>query len=644
MRQTPAATPHALDPLSAEEIAIAAEVVRGEGGLDASAWFETITLDDMTPQARAFPAADGDTGTARGARFAYVCCYEPSSNRTLTGQVDLAARRLVRFEHVPGAQARITFDEFVLGGEIAKADAGVRAALAKRGIAEAEIDRVVIEPWAAGNFGIAGEEGMRLAYGHCWLANDANDNAYARPIAGLHPVIDLRARKVLRVDDFGAEPLPPDPGPLVPATARVDLKPLDIVQPEGPSFTVDGYHVAWQGFELRVGFDPRDGLILRNIGYREKGRLRPIMRRAALAEMVVPYGDPRGGNFRRNAFDTGEYGIGQLTESLKLGCDCLGHMHYFDVHVHDWNGAPVAIENAVCMHEEDYGILWKFTDAAAGVRLVARSRRLVISSISTIGNYVYGLYWYFYQDGTIGVEIKATGIPFPSGIVAGDAAASDYATVVGPGVESHVHQHNFCFRFDMCVDGAANSVEEVNCEPLAIGPGNPHGNAARIVARRLGRESEARRTIDLASARYWKVINTKVRNAHGAPVGYKLVPGANTLPFNAPEGPIGRRAGFMYNHLWVTPFAPEEKYPAGWFPNQHAGGDGLPRWTEADRAIDGREIVAWYTLNYHHVPRPEDFPIQPVVYAGFHWMAAGFFDANPAMDVPQARAEPCCPK
>jgi primary-amine oxidase len=91
----------------------------------------------------------------------------------------------------------------------------------------------------------------------------------------------------------------------------------------------------------------------------------------------------------------------------------------------------------------------------------------------------------------------------------------------------------------------------------------------------------------------------------------------------------------MYKHLWVTRSAADELYPAGWFPNQHAGGDGLPRWTQADRAIDNHDIVLWHTLNYHHWPRPEDWPVQPVVYASFHLMPDGFFDENPTMDVPR---------
>lgn len=611
---------HPMDPLNQAEIALAAQIVRRDGGLDETAWFETISLDE--------PRGRGD-----GIRRAYVCCYEPSSNRTLSGIADLHNNALLDWHHIEGVQARIVYDESAMGCEIARNDPAFVAALARRGIDDPE--RVLIECWGAGHFGVPAEEGRRLAFGHCWVMNDAGDNPYARPVANLHPVFDLAAGKIIRIDDHGVVPLPPDPGPIRRDDERSDLKEIKITQPDGPSFSVDGYSVRWQNWHVHVGYSVREGLVLHDIGFEDKGRLRPVMRRASMAEMVVPYGDPGGGNYRRNAFDTGEYGVGALLDSLKLGCDCLGLIHYFDVWSHDWHGKPRLIENAVCMHEEDFGILWKFSVPDAGQTSVTRSRRLVISSLATIGNYVYGFFWYFYLDGTIGVEVKATGIPFPSAIAPG--TDSTYGTVVAPGIESHVHQHVFSFRFDMAVDGDRNSATEVDFEAPPIGPDNPHGNA--IVTRETVLQSEqgAQREMDFAAARYWKVINPNVRNGLGQPVGYKLVPGANALPFQHPESAVGKRAGFMYKHFWVTQYAPDELYPAGWFPNQHPGGDGLPKWVKADRPLDNEDIVVWYTMNYHHLPRPEDWPVQPMVYAGFHWMPSGFFDENPAMDVPKRK-------
>ena len=435
-------------------------------------------------------------------------------------------------------------------------------------------------------------------------------------------------------------PLPPDSADIFQPVTRTDLKPLEITQPEGPSFTVDGHAVRWQNWHIRVGFHVRDGLIFHEIGYEDKGRIRPIMHRASMAEMVVPYGDPTGGNYRRNAFDTGEYGVGQFLDSLTLGCDCLGLIHYFDGWSHDWQGNPKLIKNAICMHEEDFGTLWKFTNWLTGQVTVKRSRRLVISSVSTIGNYVYGFFWYFYQDGTIGVEVKATGIPFASALPVGEKPA--YGALMAPGIAAHVHQHVFCYRFDMAVDGPRNSVKEVSFSALPMGEANPHGNAIGISETLLASEAGACRDIDLAAQRYWKVVNPNVANALGEHPGYKLVPGVNAFPYQHPDSHVGRRAGFMYHHVWVTQFAADELYPAGTYPNQHKGGDGLPAWTARDRALVNENVVVWYVMNYHHMPRPEDWPVQPCVYANFHWMPVGFFDANPALDVPSPKSKSSC--
>ena len=297
-------------------------------------------------------------------------CYEPVSNRTFAGTVDLQGQTLAEWKHIEGAQARITPDEFSMACELARNDSDFVAALKLRGIDDPS--KVLIESWSAGNFGAPEEQTRRIAYGHCWLMNDAGDNPYARPIANLHPVFDLASRTILRIDDYGIVPVPPDPGPIIRDDQRSDLKRIEITQPDGPSFSVDGYNVRWQNWQLQVGYSVREGLILYNIAYEDKDKLRPIMHRASMAEMVVPYGDPRFANFRRNAFDVGEYGVGIAFDSLALGCDCLGHIHYFDVWSHDWDGKPQLIKNAVCMHEEDFGILWKYSEPRSGQTTVTR--------------------------------------------------------------------------------------------------------------------------------------------------------------------------------------------------------------------------------------------------------------------------------
>jgi primary-amine oxidase len=179
-------------------------------------------------------------------------------------------------------------------------------------------------------------------------------------------------------------------------------------------------------------------------------------------------------------------------------------------------------------------------------------------------------------------------------------------------------------------------VYEVNTVADPSGSDNPHDNAFHTEATLLETESEAQRIINPLSGRYWSIVNPSVRNRLGRPVGYKLVPGENVLPFAGAHSSIRRRAGFTTKHLWVTAFSPRERYGAGDYPNQHPGGAGLPKYAAANRSITNTDVVVWYTFGAHHVVRPEDWPVMPVTAIGFSLKPVGFFDCNPALDVPPA--------
>ncbi len=625
-----ATTAHPLDPLTPDEIRETVRLLKAAGHVGARTRFQTIALKEPDKAlVRSYKAGDAVP------REAFICAFDGATAKTYEAIVSLSAGEVTSWTHIPGVQPGVMLEEFLECEETVKADAGFRAALKKRGITD--VDLVMVEPWSAGHYGVPEEEGQRLCHTFCWLKTSEHDNGYVRPIEGLCPVVDLNAKKVMRLDDHGALPLPPEEGNYnrhFIKDYRTDLKPLEITQPEGPSFTVEGQKVTWQNWHFRIGFTPREGVVLHEIGFEDQGRVRPIIYRASLAEMVVPYGDPSGGHYRKNAFDIGEYGIGSLTNSLMLGCDCVGVVHYFDACLSSAAGEPVEIKNAICMHEEDYGILWKHWDWRTDETEVRRSRRLVVSFIVTVGNYDYGYYWYFYQDGTIQLECKLTGIINMAAAAPG--AKPKYGTLVAPQVVGHIHQHVFNIRLDMSVDGDENSVLEVDTVAEKLGPNNPAAGAFYAKEKVLKSELKAQRTIDFAKARNWKIVNPNKKNRMGAPVGYRLMPGTNAAPFSHPDASVAKRAQFMTKHLWVTPYRPDEMYPAGRYINQSEGGEGLAKWTQADRSVENTDIVVWYTMNYHHLPRPEDFPIQPVAYASFSLHPFGFFERNPTLDVPPA--------
>ena len=279
---------------------------------------------------------------------------------------------------------------------------------------------------------------------------------------------------MLRVDDHGVVPVPQESGNFDAAAGaplRADIRPLEITQPDGPGFTLDGRVLRWQRWRLHVGFTPREGLVLARVGYEDGGRVRSILHRASLSEMVVPYGDPNPTHYFKNAFDAGENGVGVAASPLTRGCDCLGEIVYLDAVVSDADGAPVTIPNAICIHEEDHGVLWRHIEWRDGTGEVRRSRRLVVSSFSAIGNYDYGFFWYLYQDGTIAFEVKLTGVLSTGAVAPGERPA--HGVLVAPGLNAMVHQHFFNMRLDLDVDGRDNAIDEVWTESLPPGTGQP---------------------------------------------------------------------------------------------------------------------------------------------------------------------------
>src|SRR5919106_1573488 len=629
---------HPLDPLTADEIRAAVSVVRASGRLGSEVLFIRVFLHEPA-KAVVLAFREGD----QVEREAFVLIRDRRARTTSEVIVSLSRREIVSWKELRGVQPPITFDEFLECERAVQANRAWQAAMKKRGVTDFAL--AMVDPWSAGYYGPDDDPARRLARTLTWIRTDEHDNGYARPIEGLVTLVDLDRMEVVDVEDHGAVPLPTHAGnytaaalmnprnvPHVPGGARTDLCKLEITQPDGPSFELDGHQVTWQKWRLRIGFTPREGLVLHTVGYEDGGRVRPILYRASLAEMVVPYGDPAPTHWRKNAFDEGEYGVGMLANSLELGCDCLGEIRYLDAIVADAEGKPVTLRNAICLHEEDFGILWKHTNFRTGQVEVRRSRRLVVSSIATVGNYEYGFFWYFYQDGTIELQVKLTGIVSTGAVAPGARPA--HGTLVAPGLYAPHHQHWFSFRLDMMVDGPQNSVYEVDSAAVPLGPDNPHGNAWVTRSRLLAREAEAQRDLDPLAARYWLGVNPEAKNALGEPTAYKLVPGENVRALAHPDSSIARRAGFIAHHLWVTRYEASERHAAGEYPNQHPGGAGLPAWVQADRGLVNTDIVLWYSLGVHHVVRPEDWPVAPVAYAGFSLKPTGFFDGNPALDVP----------
>jgi primary-amine oxidase len=619
---------HPLDPLTAAEIDAAAGALGAAPEFPADALFATIVLKEPSKS-----DVLSYTPGAATVRQAFAVILDRKRNRTIEAVVDLKTSRVVSWSEVKGVQPVVLEAEYDTLVRIVKADARWQDAMRKRGIGD--FDKVQIDYWAVGQ--VAPQyQTRRLLRAVSYFKGDSI-NFYGRPIEGVGVLVDMNAEKVAEFVDTGTVPLPPASQELDEKSTGVRTAPkaLTIAQPDGPSFTISGQEIRWQKWRFRYTMHPREGLVLQTVGYEDAGQLRPILYRASLSEMAVPYGDTDRNWRWRSAFDVGEYGMGRLASPIEPNTDAPPNATLIDVTFAGDDGHAYVLPRAVGIYERDGGMLWKHYESFSKTNESRRARQLVIFFIATIGNYDYSINWIFHQDGVLELDSALTGIMLPKGVREVKAAGHQSGHLVSANVVAPHHQHFFNFRLDFDVDGPANSVHEMNTRALPAGPGNPSLNGMIMEERRLHTEAAAQRQMNMGSARTWSIVNPNAQNALGHHTSYILVPGVNSIPYVAPASQVRRRAAFINQHFWATRYHADEMYAAGAYPNQSLGGAGLPKWVANNEPLSNQDVVVWYTMGVTHIPRPEEWPVMPVTHVGFKMIPGGFFARNPALDVPK---------
>jgi primary-amine oxidase len=637
--------PHPLDPLSLDEIQVAISTVKKAHG---DVFFNVVSLHE--PRKAELQAwLEKPDSAPLPARIADIVVIAPGG-KVYDGLVDLQQKAITKWEHMEGVQPIITMEELQAVEHIIRKDPKVIEQCEISGIPKEDMHKVYCDPWTIGYDERHGNL-VRLQQALMYYRPNIDDNQYQYPLdfcpiydSGKGEIIDIDIPKVRR---------PVSKAPALnyhPAAVeerggyRKDLKPINITQPEGVSFKLTGRELEWQNWKFHIGFNYREGIVLSNITFNDKGTARPIFYRLSLAEMVVPYGNPEHPHQRKHAFDLGEYGAGYMTNSLSLGCDCKGSIHYLDAHFPSRAGGVRTIKNAICIHEEDDGILFKHSDFRDDSTIVTRARKLIIQQVFTAANYEYAIQWVFHQDGTIQPDIRLTGILNTYAMNA-DEDTKGWGTQVHPGVNAHNHQHLFCLRIDPNIDGPKNTVFMADAVPSDAPVGSPenyYGNAFYAKRTKLATTGQAKTDYNGATSRTWDICNTNVLNPYSKkPVSYKLV--SREVPGLLPkEGSlVWKRAGFARHAVHVTKYSDDQFWPAGRHVPQTSGDPsrGLPEWIgDGSESIDNEDIVLWHTFGVTHIPAPEDFPVMPAEPITLLLRPRNFFTSNPVMDVPPSYA------
>jgi primary-amine oxidase len=621
---------HPLDPLSPTEFQSTAAILRRDQGVSDSWRFASIELKEPAKiEVKAWKPGDAVP------RRSLSVLWDRQTNETYEAVVDLVGDRVDSWTHQPGVCPNFTIDEYHDVDHALHEHPEVLARLAARGITDPSL--VLFDVWTYGKAMMPEQwRDRRLGWCDLWMRETPEGNPYAHPVSGLKIIVDMNTLEMLEIEDhhdYGLPKVDAEYDPRVGGTRqRTDLKPLEISQPEGISFTVDGNELRWQNWSMRLGFNFREGPVIYQVAFDDQGTRRDVAYRMSFAEMVVPYRDPGFDHYRRTAFDIGEWGLGYMTTSLELGCDCLGEIRYVDAVVPDSRGEPITIERAVCLHEEDNAVLWKHIDAETGAE-VRRMRRMVVSAHATVANYEYLIYWRFYQDGNIECEIRATGLMVTTPMESDDDS-SPYGTKVDQRTYAPFHQHFVIAKLDLDIDGEENTVVEVDSVAEPTSEDNPFGLGVSTQNTIIESESQSARDFKWESQRTWKVINPNKRNRHGSNTAYKLVPGAAIPSLLDSSSPVYARAPVVGHTVWVTAYDDAERWPAGDYPTQSSEDTGITRWITDDAALVDTDVVLWYVFGIHHITRTEDWPIMPVDIISFWLKPFGFFDQNPALDAP----------
>ncbi|KAI9749406.1 MAG: hypothetical protein M1815_002543 [Lichina confinis] len=642
---------HPFTPLTVSEIETAARLVKQLYPETVDLLFKTITLEEPNKDVVVPLLIAEHEGRSYDSppRRAFVSYYIHNTDKLHEAIVNVSTTEVERNVRLgPNIHGSVDAEELVEMERIALEDESVKRELQQYGFPEGTV--AVCDPWIYGSDGVDDD---RRQY-QCFLyvrdpmtPGELDCNHYAMPL-DISPVIDVATKKVTRIDRLptGADTSigkkrpykvqPPSEYLPNRQQLRTDLKPLHVVQPEGVSFRITrhgetGNVIEWQKWRFRVGFNQREGMVIFDTRY--DGR--PLFYRMALSDMTVPYADPRRPYHKKQAFDLGDAGAGGMSNNLKLGCDCLGSIHYLDGVVSNSKGEANNMDNVICVHEVDSGIIHKHVNYRTGAGVVARNRELVVQSIITVANYDYVLAWMFNQAGEVSYEVRATGIVSTCPI--DDGVDVPWGTVVHPGVLATHHQHIFSLRVDPALDGyTGNRLTYEEAHTMPRDPElNPHG--VGFVVKETVIEESGAHDLDFSRNRTFKIQNANATNpVNGKPVGYKIqLPGSQAILADE-DSFHHKRAEFADHAVYVTRYRDDELYAGGKYTNQSRGGAGVRSWADRKENVKDADLVLWLQFGLTHIPRIEDFPIMPVETIRVSLKPSNFFDKNPALDVAPA--------
>ncbi|TXG72045.1 hypothetical protein EZV62_000624 [Acer yangbiense] len=589
-----------------------------------------------------------NTTTTNPPRQAFVMARIDRETHELI--VDLSKQSIVSDQVYNGyGYPPLTIEDQVNADKLPYAYPPFVASMAKRGL---KLEEVICESSSVGWYGEETKKNdkKRIVNVLCFYL-DGTVNIYMRPIEGITLTVDVEEMKIIGYEDRDIVTVPKAHGTdyresEMKPPFRPPLNGITVVQPDGPSFTVDGRIIRWADWEFHLSFDARAGLIisLASIFDLEIQMYRQVVYKAHVSELFVPYMDPTKDWYYRTFLDAGEYGYGLSTLPLEPFRDCPANAVFMDVYFAGQDGLPVKMPNGFCIFERYAGdVMWRHTEVVPGkpVREVRQEVSLVVRNVATVGNYDYINDWEFLQSGTIKVKVGLTGTLEVKGTKythTDQIEEEVYGTLLSENTIGVNHDHFLSYRIDLDVDGDANSFVKSKMQTTRVtNQRSPRKSYWKVDSQTAKTESDARIKLGLETPANLLFVNPNRKTRLGNPIGYRLIPGAVVGPLLSDDDYSQMRAAFTKYNVWVTRYNQSEKWAGGLYAYQSHGDDTLAAWSDRNRSIENEDIVLWYTLGFHHEPYQEDFPVMPTLSGGFELRPSNFFESNPVLKVKQPK-------
>ncbi len=331
-----------------------------------------------------------------------------------------------------------------------------------------------------------------------------------------------------------------------------------------------------------------DGIVLYDITLTPPGGPRRlILAQAGLAQVHVPY-DDNGARFH----DVTDFGFGgRFLENLKAA-ECP-----------DGVLIPYAGKNVICMQVQPRGYAQKYYTRQL------QGYELSLFSVSTSGDYNYIVQWEFLDDGTINPSVGA------SGKLQRYGTDASYGWVTATNRIPISHYHNYWFRLDFDINGRDNDlVQEIQFNPADL-------NRKRV-KQLTDITIEAARQHDPNVQRSWRIMDTVTRNDDGNLISYQIEALNAGHDFTGPDF-----EPFSQSDLYVTTFKACEKYPSH-NPALNGCASDVSQFVNGE-SVNGADLVVWYGITFHHLPREEDETYMDVHWDGFTIIPRDWTSHNP---------------